>query len=141
MSEIAFFDTNILVYAHDIGHPGKRRVAADLLRLHLTPGKGVISTQVLQEFFVSITRQAARFPLSKAKDLVADYLRLNVVTVGPYHIVRAIDLQMRHQVSFWDALILAAAESAGASIVLSEDFSPGRIFDGIEVRNPFVAIQ
>lgn len=137
MIESAFFDTNVLVYMHDRRLPEKRAVARELFERYFSQRKGILSTQVIQEFFVSITGKAARLPVPQAKELVTDYLRLNVVVVRPAHILDAIDLQTRFQISFWDGLILAAAKLAGASILFSEDFSHGRIYDGIRVENPF----
>ncbi len=140
MIETAFFDTNILVYLHDQRLPRKQAIARELFHLYFSERKGILSTQVIQEFFVSITRKAARLPIQEAKRLVADYLQLHVVTVHPLHILDAIDIQARLQLAFWDALIVAAAKSAGASVLFSEDFSHGHTYDGVQVTDPFRSV-
>ncbi len=137
MNETAFFDTNILVYIHDQQRDYKQAIAKELFERYFSERKGALSTQVIQEFFVSVTGKAARMPVVGARKLVADYLQLNVITVQPVHILDAIDIQSRHQLSFWDALVLAAAKSAGATILFSEDFSHGRVYDGVQAHNPF----
>ena len=137
MSEIAFFDTNVLVYLHDRQWPEKRYAATHCFRRHFTDGTLVLSTQVLQEFFVTITEKLAHLALTQARALVADYGRLNVVTIQSHHILSAIDMKAKFMLSFWDALILAAAKSAQARVLYSEDFSHGREYNGIRVQNPF----
>ncbi len=137
MNETAFFDTNILVYMHDQQSDYKQGIARELFGKYFSERRGALSTQVIQEFFVSVTGKAARMPILGAKKLVADYLQLNVITVQPAHILDAIEIQSRHQLSFWDALVLAAAKSAGATLLFSEDFSHGRVYDGVRAHNPF----
>jgi predicted nucleic acid-binding protein len=131
-----FLDTNVLVYAGDHDSPEKRRVARALLKRVAAEGGGVISTQVIQEFFVAATRKLAIEPL-KAKAIVATFHPLELVTVSLEDINDAIDGHILWQVSFWDALILRAAERASCSIVYSEDLNTGQLYGGVEVRNPF----
>jgi predicted nucleic acid-binding protein len=137
MTDRVFFDTNILVYFHDTREPDKQRVAEQLLRTHLADRRLVLSTQVLQEFFVTVTQKLRAVPAAQAKALISDYSKTHVVTVNPGHILDAIDLQERYQLSFWDGLILAAAKSAGAAVLCSEDFAHGEAYDGVRVENPF----
>ena len=137
MTERAFFDTNVLVYLHDKRSPQKRLRAAQLFESHLAERNVYLSTEVLQEFFVAITQKLARVPVRTAKDLVSAYARLHVVTVGTEHILKAIDCKSRYHVSFRDALILAAAGSADAAVVYSEDLGHGQRCDGVRVVNPF----
>ena len=137
MIETAFFDTNVLIYIHDLRAPKKMAIAEALFGRHCSEKREVLSTQVLQEYYVNITRKTARLPLWQARSLVAHYMRLNVVIVQPLHILQAIDLHIRFRLSFWDGLILATAKSAGASILFSEDFTHGRTYDGVRVENPF----
>ena len=137
MNETAFFDTNVLVYIHDARDRDKQRIASDLVERHFAEKRGVVSTQVLQEFYVTVTAKAAQLPVPTAARLVADYARQQVVVIEPRHIVLAIDIHTRFQLSFWDGLILAAAKSVGATVLYSEDFSHGQSYDGVEARNPF----
>lgn len=132
-----FLDTNVLVYASDHDSPGKMRTARALMQRVASDGGGVVSTQVIQEFFVAATRKLAIEPL-KAKAIVATFHPLELVTVCLDDITDAIDGHILWQISFWDALILRAAERASCSIVYSEDLNPGQLYGGVEVRDPFV---
>jgi len=138
MSALAFFDTNVLIYMHDERAGYKRDAALAMFRRHLYAETLVISTQVLQEFWVTISRKIENIALGEAKAIMAEYARLNVVVISPAHVLQAIELQARHQLSFWDSLILVSAKAAGAGILLSEDFAHGRVYDGVRVENPFV---
>jgi predicted nucleic acid-binding protein len=135
---MVFFDTNVLVYVHDQRSPYKREVARRLYSAHLYGGSIALSTQVLQEFFVTITRKAQQIPVREARNLVGHLAGLNVVSIEPAHVVSAIDLHARQQLSFWDSLIIIAAKSAGAQVVLSEDMGHGQTYDGVRVENPFL---
>lgn len=134
----SFVDTNILVYAHDRG-AGKRHAEAKALvgRIWRERG-GVLSTQVIQEFYVNVRRKA-RNPVepAEARRLVEDYLRWEVVVNDGTTILGALDLVERFSLSFWDALILQAAKTAKAAILYSEDLSHGHSYDRVEVVNPF----
>ena len=136
----AFLDTNVLVYASDRDEPEKQRMARALLHRTATENNGVVSTQVVQEFFVAATRKLSIEPL-KAKAIVATFHSLEIVTVTPDDIHQAIDGVVLWQVSFWDALILAVAARAGCSVVYSEDLNTGQRYGGVEVRNPFAAAR
>ena len=138
MTDRAFFDTNILVYLFDTRDSQKRAVARQLLGRYFSEKRGVLSTQVLQEFFVNVTRKAAQLSSNEARAIVANFLQVDVVVVSGSHILNAIDLHQRYQLSFWDGLILAAAKAGGASILFSEDLSHGRVYDGVRVENPFL---
>jgi predicted nucleic acid-binding protein len=135
---MVFFDTNVLVYVHDQRSAYKRDVARRLYAAHLYGGSIALSTQVLQEFFVTITRKAQQISVREARNLVSHLAGLNVVSIEPAHVVSAIDLHARHQLSFWDSLIIIAAKSAGAQMVLSEDLGHGQTYDGVRVENPFL---
>jgi predicted nucleic acid-binding protein len=136
MSEI-FLDSNVLLYASDRDEPEKRRRARALLRATAADGNGVISTQVVQEFFVTATRKLAIDPL-KAKAIVATFHPLELLEVSLEDINQAIDGVVLWQVSFWDALILTVAGRASCSVVYSEDLNAGQRYGGVEVKNPFV---
>lgn len=133
-----FLDTNILVYAHDAHSPGKQSAAEHLIVESLRSGTGVISAQVLAEFFVTVTRKIRQtMPARRAREEIALLSNLEVVETDATLILRAADVSMRWKVSFWDALILAAAERAGCGTVYSEDLADGQAYGSVTVRNPF----
>lgn len=134
---MTFVDTNVLAYAHDLTE-SRQPVAAGLLGSLWESRSGVLSTQVLQEFYVVATRKF-RPPLSRseARQLVAAYGEWRVVHIDVPLIIAASDLEDRHNLSFWDALILAAARHAGASRLVSEDLQTGRRIAGVRIENPF----
>ena len=131
-----FFDTNVLIYATDRDAGVKRRMARKCLKDCLSAGTMVLSTQVLQEFFVIATGKLA-VSKADAKRLVELLCRVDIVQISPEMICRAIDLHQVHSVSFWDALILSSARAADAAICLSEDMQHERVVDGVQVINPF----
>jgi predicted nucleic acid-binding protein len=135
----AFVDTNVLVYAYDRGAGAKREKAMALLEDLWKEGNGLISTQVLQEFYVNVRRKAKQ-PVStdEAKSLVADYLAWHPIVNDGTALLEAIDLESRFLLSFRDALIVVAAQVGGASILYSEDFNHGQEYGSVQVRNPFV---
>lgn len=135
----AFVDTNILVYAHDRAAGEKHARARALVERLWNDRCGVLSTQVLQEFYVNI-RKKARVPVSAgdAKQWIADYLNWEVVVNDGSAVIEAIDLEERYRISFRDALILQAAGSAGADIVYSEHLSHGQQYASLLVQNPLL---
>lgn len=136
MSELAFFDTNILLYMYDRRDERKRSRAAATFREHFEARTLVISTQVLQEFYVCATAKLSLQP-AVARELVADFCELPVVAINSKNILRATEIAPRFKLSFWDALILSAAEAAGAALVFTEDLSHGHSYFGIRALNPF----
>jgi len=136
MSARSFFDTNVLVYADDKAAPAKQRRAVELVAEHRRAGTGVVSLQVLQEYFVTVTRKLKVDPrVARRKvELLAEF---DVATPGVADILAAIDLHRLHDFSFWDALILRAAHQAGCSVLLSEDLQEARETNGVLVVNPF----
>ena len=136
MAERRFFDTNILVYAHAGDEPQKRKVARKSLSTHLANQTAVISTQILQEYFVAATRIG--LPAELAQQHVATYAQANVVQVTTELILAAIDMHRLHRLSFWDALIVRSARAGGCGVLLSEDLKHGQIYNGVRVENPFV---
>lgn len=138
MSDKCFVDTNILVYAHDLDSGAKRETAKQAIKRLWNTGTGVISTQVLHEFYVTLTRKITK-PLaqSDAKDLIKTYFPWEIVTNDPETFLHAIDIETRHTLSFWDSLIIAAASSANAAILLTEDLNHGQIIEGIRIQSPF----
>jgi len=135
---MVFFDSNVLVYVHDQRFPRKREQARRLYASYLYQDAIALSTQVLQEFFVTVTRKTSQLSVRDATNLVQQLAGLHMVTIDADHILAAIDLHSRYQIPFWDSLILVAAKAAGATLVLSEDLAHGRIYDGVRVENPFV---
>jgi predicted nucleic acid-binding protein len=137
MSDRYFVDTNILMYAHDTAAGAKHERAKQLLEQLWRDRAGVVSTQVLQELCVNLLRKI-RTPLdTKAiHHIVADYLTWEVVVNTSDSILDALDIQERYRISFWDALVIQAADASGAEVVYSEDFSENQKYGGVKVINP-----
>lgn len=135
---LTFVDTNVLVYAHDRSEAVKQAQAREALEGLWATGTGVLSTQVLQEFYAVATgKQRIPMPPADAREIVALYSTWPVVTLDPTIILAATQLHEAGSISFWDALIVEAARVAGAARVLSEDLADGQEFDGVRVVNPF----
>lgn len=134
-----FFDTNVLVYLFDSDSAEKQAQAQKLFERHCQSGDILLSTQVLQEFYVTVTRKMAR-PLEHgaAVDVVSSLAELPIVQVDSEIIVAAMHRSRISQLSFWDALIVQAAIEGHATTLYSEDMQHGRLFDGVRVTNPFV---
>ena len=130
-----FLDANILVYAQDASSPVKQRKSRKAIAALAGSGDGVISTQVMQEFYVTATRKIGVPPLV-AKGVLKTLAVFEIVQVSPTLIQEAVDCSILNQVSFWDSLILAAAASAGCSTVYSEDLNPAQTILGVKVQNP-----
>jgi predicted nucleic acid-binding protein len=132
-------DTNILVYAHDRSAGEKHRRAKDLVESLWRDRSGVVSTQVLQELCVSLRRKAGRpLDVKATRDLVADYLSWHVVVNNGESVLEALELEDRYRLSFWDALVVAAAQASGAEVLYSEDLSDGQVYGTVRVVNPLV---
>ena len=137
MSDRYFIDTNILMYAHDTAGGVKHERAKALVQELWNDRSGVVSTQVLQELCVNLQRKVARrLSPQETREIAADYLTWHVVVNDGQSVLAALDVQARHQVSFWDALIIQAAQAAGASTLYSEDLSDGQRYGGVRVTNP-----
>jgi predicted nucleic acid-binding protein len=140
MSDKFFVDTNILMYAHDTSAGTKHERAKALIEELWRERSGVISTQVLQELCVNLRRKAGRpADLKTVRAIVADYLAWEVVTNAGGSVLEALDLEDRYQISFWDALIIQAAEASGATVLYSEDLSDGQTYRGVRVVNPLAS--
>jgi predicted nucleic acid-binding protein len=138
MSDKYFVDTNILMYAHDTSAGAKHERAKALLEELWRDRSGVVSTQVLQELAVNLRRKTAKPLDAKAtREVVADYLTWQVVVNRGESILEALDLEERYQISFWDALVVHAAQSAGTKVLYSEDLSDGQHYGPLRVINPF----
>lgn len=136
MSELAFFDTNILLYADDAAYPGKKKRAIALVAEHFRQGTAVVSLQVLQEYFVAATRKLKVAP-ETAQRKVEILARGRVVRFEASDVIAGIELHRLTRISFWDALIVQAARSAGAAVLYSEDLQAGAVLGGVRVVNPF----
>ena len=140
MSAKYFVDTNILMYAHDASAGAKHERAKALVGELWHSRAGVVSTQVLQELVVNLRRKAGRPLDTKAtREVVADYLTWQVVVNGGESILEALEIEARYQISFWDALILQAAQASGAEVLYSEDLSDGQTYGSVRVINPLRA--
>jgi predicted nucleic acid-binding protein len=133
-----FIDTNIIVYAYDVTAGEKHETAKKLLMGMWRSGLGLVSTQVLQELYVTLTRKIPR-PVkpAQAAEIVQDMLTWDVVVNDGATILEAAALEAKEKLSFWDALIVVAAARGGAQTLLSEDLSDGRAIAGVRIVNPF----
>ena len=139
MSAKVFVDTNILIYAHDLDAGDKQVHAARQLRELWEHGNGMLSVQVLQEFYANITRKIPQpLSLAQARGLVQLYTAWDVVASEASSVILASELQERHQLSFWDAMILATAVQGGAEFLLTEDLNHGQIIEGVTIKNPLM---
>jgi predicted nucleic acid-binding protein len=136
MSDRSFLDTNILVYTDDEDSPEKKRRALEIYSECRRRRLGVVSTQVLQEYFVTATKKLGVDPV-KARQKVVLFGRLQLVLLELEDIIGAVDLHRLHSLSFWDALVVRAALVSGCARLYSEDLQDGWRIDGLQVVNPF----
>ncbi len=142
MPDKFFVDTNILLYAHDRSAGVKHERSRQLLERLWTSGEGVLSTQVLQELCINLRRKIARpLPVEEIRHIIQDYLSWEIVVNTPASTLHALEIEVRYQISFWDALVLHAAESAGAAVVYSEDLSTGQRYGAVQVVNPLTSLS
>lgn len=135
-----FVDTNVLVYAHDTSDAARQPIAAQLLDELWRTRDGLLSTQVLTEFYAVVTRKFdPALPRREARALVDAYAAWPLVQVDAPLIVAASALEEQHSLSFWDALIVEAARRGGANRLVSEDLQHGRRIAGMVITNPFLA--
>jgi predicted nucleic acid-binding protein len=139
MSDKSFVDTNILFYAYDRTagkkHERAKQVVVDLWE----SGDGVLSTQVLQEFCVTLRRVDRARPIADVRRLVQNFSSWEVIVNTQESILRALEIESQYKISFWDALIVDAAQSSGASILYSEDLNAGQTYGPVRVLNPLTA--
>lgn len=134
-----FFDSNILIYFADGDDPQKQLIAENLIKNAVINDTGVISTQSLQEFFAATTRKLL-CTKEKAKEYIENFSEsFTVEQVSVPLILKAINISIKNQFSFWDSLILAAAIQTGCIICYSEDLTNGQIVDGVKILNPFTS--
>jgi predicted nucleic acid-binding protein len=135
MSAKCFVDTNVLFYAHDRQSGVKHERAMQLIAELWASERGVLSTQVLQEFCVTLRRKTDLTP-DDTRRLIQDLLKWNIVVNTGESILGALEIEARHQLSFWDALIIYAAQAAGAEVLYTEDLSDGQAYGSVRVVNP-----
>jgi predicted nucleic acid-binding protein len=137
MNDKTFVDTNILIYAHDVDARAKHDVARGVLRELWSRRTGVLSMQVLQEFYVNVTRRiASPLPKDVARAVVNSY-SIWCIDATPAEIAAAFRIEDESRIGFWDALIVASALKCGATRILSEDLNAQQTISGVQIQNPF----
>jgi len=138
LGDKVFLDTNIIIYAYDVSAGKKHEVAKKIFAQLWDSGFALISTQVLQEFFVNVTQKIPKL-LDKrlARDILKDLLKWDVVINDGESVLGAVEILLRYGYSFWDSLIIEAAIRGGAVALLSEDLPDGQIISGVTIKNPF----
>jgi predicted nucleic acid-binding protein len=138
MNDRIFVDTNILVYAHDLSALDRHQNAAVIVENLWESETGVTSTQVLQEFYVTVTRKIKK-PLApnQAREIIRNYLAWPVQINDPEMTIRASEIGEKNNLSFWDALIVAAAIRLNVKKIITEDMNHGQIIEGVLIENPF----
>ena len=138
MTDKIFVDTNILVYAHDKGAGQKYQMASNRILQLWESNTGVISTQVLQEFYITLTKKIPQ-PLDRltVRRIIKSYLSWDIIDNNADTLLHASEIEENHSISFWDSLIVAAAFSANSNIILTENLNHGQTIEGILIENPF----
>ncbi len=137
MSDKTFIDTNVLIYAHDVDAGEKHSIAKAVLHDLWSDRTGVLSMQVLQEFYINVTRKIpCPLPKAEARRVVGSYAIWCIETT-PIEISTAFRIEDESRIGFWDAMIVSAAAKSGAVRILSEDLNAGQLIAGILVENPF----
>lgn len=133
-----FLDTNVFVYAYDVSAGIKHKKAQEIIVALWDSGNGVLSTQVLQEFFMIVTKKIPNLldPMI-VKQIISDFLKWNVVVNNGETILKSIELHRKHYYSFWDSMIIQSAIDGNADILFSEDFADDKTIEGVKIKNPF----
>lgn len=138
MNGRVFVDSNVLLYAHDVDAGERHAIASQVITRLWNERLGLLSTQVLQEFYVNVTRKIpSPLPRATARTIVSTYGTWPTVVVAREDILLASEIEEQNRLSFWDALIIAAALKGHATKVVSEDFNPGQTIAGVLIENPF----
>jgi predicted nucleic acid-binding protein len=133
-----FIDTNILIYAYDVTAGKKHQISKNILEDLWYSGLGIISTQVLQEFYVNVVQKIPKpIDIQQAKEIIRDLLKWQVIVNTSDAIIEAIDISLKYGFSFWDSLIIEAAITSGAAVLMSEDLQHGQSIDELTIKNPF----
>jgi predicted nucleic acid-binding protein len=137
---LSFVDTNVLVYAFDKSDSPKQRVAQQLINQLMDEDRLRVSTQVLQELFVTLTRKVSqRCSIQEALEVLEDLTAWPLITIDYAAIRAAVELAQQAMLSFWDALVLVAAARSGAEVLYTEDLNDGQKILGVRITNPFAA--
>lgn len=137
-SDPRFVDTNILIYAHDLDAGERHELARALIRELWESGRGALSIQVLQEFFVTVTRRIpAPLAIDEAAQAVEDFAQWSLHAPEAGDVLDAIAIHRRYDISFWDAMIINSASKLGCQTVYSEDLNAGQLYGGVQAVNPF----
>lgn len=138
MSDKIFIDTNILIYAHDKDAGEKHSTALAIIKDLWEKRTGVLSNQVLQEFYVGVTKKIQK-PIGKseAREILRAYICWKIKEISPVSIIRATEIEEKYRMSFWDALVIVAAYEAKCEKILTEDFNSGQVVEGVLIENPF----
>jgi predicted nucleic acid-binding protein len=138
MSDRIFVDTNILVYAHDLSAGDRHAKASAIIESLWETETGVTSTQVLEEFYVTLTRKIRNaLKPNEAREIIRNYIAWPVQINDPETTIRASEIEEKNILSFWDAMIVAAALRLQAQKIITEDLNHGQIIEGILIENPF----
>ena len=138
MSGKVFIDTNILIYAHDLDAGNKHSLAREIVKNLWEQRTGVLSTQVLQEFYINVTRKIpSPLSLMEAREIIRSYLCWEIKEISALSVIRASEIEEQYHISFWDALVIVAAHTAKADKILTEDLNQGQMIEGIRIENPF----
>jgi predicted nucleic acid-binding protein len=133
-----FVDANVLVYAFDASAGRKQQLAQTLLERLWESNSGCVSIQVLQEFFVTVTRKVAKpLPVDEAKARVREFAAWRVFAPTSDDVLAAIDLHVQAKIGFWDAMIVLGAAESGCDVLWTEDLTDGQVLRGVRIRNPF----
>lgn len=131
-----FIDTNILVYALDNRDNDKMNKARNILRKVIYENKAVISAQVINEFYVAATKKLS-IDKNLIKTIVHNFKNMEIIASDLQLTENAIKISIESQISFWDSLIIAAAEKANCKLIISEDLNSGQKYQDISLINPF----
>jgi predicted nucleic acid-binding protein len=139
MKDKVFLDTNILIYAHDMDAGLKHDVALSIIEKMWEEETGIISIQVIQEFYVNVTRKIPNpIPPVQARGIILNYFSWQVEAVERQTILSASEIEEKYVLSFWDSLIIAAACQSEATKILTEDLNHGQLIEGVLIENPFL---
>lgn len=133
-----FVDTNILIYAHHLSVGSKHDRAKQIVSGLWGSRSGIVSTQVLQEFCYAVRRTARSYPMRDLQDTIRQFAQFNVVVNTSESVLNALALESRYHISFWDALIVNAAQTSEADVLYTEDLNHGQFFGSVRVVNPFL---
>ena len=138
MKDKYFIDTNILVYANDRSEKQKQKRAQEIIFDGIAKENIVISSQVLSEFYVTVTKKIkTKLKAEVARKQIELLKIIDVIAIDLHLVIHAVHISEKHKLSYWDALIIAAAQKAKCNVLYTEDLNPGQMIDGVTILNPF----